>query len=353
MGTQEAAFLIGLAGIGNLFVLTCPARLTYHRGMAPPLVHTIVIDDAAAGQRLDRALHLLLPELSRTRLKGLLEAGSVTLDGTGWRDAARKVLAGQVFTVTVPEAHEATPRGEDLPLTILFEDDDMLVIDKAAGMTVHPAPGSPDHTLVNALIAHCGASLSGIGGVRRPGIVHRLDKNTSGLMVAAKNDLAHAALSAQLADRSLSRKYLAVVWGRPVPPTGSIDKPIARSSSDRKKMAVAASGRPSVTDYAVLHAIGLQASLVRCQLQTGRTHQIRVHMASIGHPLVGDPVYGRRMTGKLRKEAPALADFPRQALHAAEIGFIHPRSLEPMRFESEIPQDIATLIVQSSEPIGT
>ncbi len=312
-------------------------------------IHTITIDDAASGQRLDLALTHALPDLSRTRLKALLDAGCITENGAPIDDAAKKVRAGQVFTIDIPPAEDATPQAQDLPLTIVYEDDDLLVIDKAAGMTVHPAPGNPDSTLVNALIAHCGASLSGIGGVRRPGIVHRLDKNTSGLLVAAKNDFAHAGLSKQLSDRSLSRTYLAVVWGKPNPREGRIDMPIARSPRDRKKMAIVTTGKQAITDYTLLKPVGYEASLVRCKLQTGRTHQIRVHMMTIGNPLVGDPAYGRRLTPALRKSAPALAVFGRQALHAAEIGFIHPRTGLELQFSSELPQDIATLIGETGD----
>ncbi len=308
--------------------------------------HSITIDDTTAGQRLDRALSLAVPSLSRTRVQALLEGGCIIVDGQPASDGAKKTRLGQTFTIAIPAAEDPTPQGQDIALTIVYEDDDLLVIDKAAGMTVHPAPGNPDSTLVNALIAHCGASLSGIGGVRRPGIVHRLDKNTSGLLVAAKNDFAHAGLSRQLADRSLSRTYLTVVWGRP-PGDGRIDQPIARHPSDRKKMAIVPTGKPSITDYTWLKRVGLQASLVRCKLQSGRTHQIRVHMAAIGHNVVGDPVYGRRLTASLKKQAPALANFPRQALHAAEIGFIHPRSQQGLQFSSQLPQDIATLLVQA------
>ncbi len=311
--------------------------------------HTVIVDEGASGQRLDVALLALLlpavPDLSRTRLKALLEAGAVAgPDARPWRDAARKVQPGQTFTLTIPPPIDPLPRGEDLPLSIVYEDGDLLVIDKAPGMTVHPAPGNHEHTLVNALIGHCGDTLSGIGGVRRPGIVHRLDKGTSGLLVAAKTDAAHAGLSAQLASRTLSRVYLAAVWGRPIPAQGRIEQPIARSPADRKKMAVVANGKAAVTDYAVVRNLGLSGSLVRCQLHTGRTHQIRVHMMHIGHPLIGDPAYGRRLTASARKATPAAAAFPRQALHAAGIGFIHPRTGEAMRFEAAPPEDIAELL---------
>lgn len=302
---------------------------------------SIVIDAALAGLRVDRALAMALPELSRTRIQALLDKGCILLDAAPVAAASLKVVEGQVFTVIIPPAIEAVPQAEDIPLAIVYEDSDLLVIDKPAGLTVHPAPGNYRHTLVNALLAHCGDSLSGIGGVRRPGIVHRLDKLTSGLMVAAKNDRAHAALSRQLADRSLSRRYLAVVWGR-TPDEGRIDNPLGRSPADRKKMAVVPNGREAVTEFTFLKPVGLHASLIRCKLLTGRTHQIRVHMAAIGHPLVGDPVYGGR--AQRNRSAPALAAFPRQALHAAEIGFIHPATGNAMSFASQLPDDIAILL---------
>jgi 23S rRNA pseudouridine1911/1915/1917 synthase len=282
----------------------------------------------------------LAPELSRARIQALLAAGAITSGGKVVIDASKKVLEGQTFDILIPDPLPAKPLGQNLPLTIVYEDDDLLVIDKQAGMTVHPAPGNLDGTLVNALIAHCGKTLSGIGGVRRPGIVHRLDKDTSGLMVAAKNDAAHAHLSKQLAARTLSRRYLALVWGTPSPSSGEIDRPIGRSTADRKKMAVTAKGRQAITRYRIVKSVGLHASLIECKLHTGRTHQIRVHMAALGHPLVGDPVYGR----KGRQKSEILGAFPRQALHAAEIGFIHPRSGDTLHFTSALPADMTALI---------
>ncbi len=313
-----------------------------------PGSYTVLVEEGLHGARLDKALAALAEGLSRSRVQSLLSEGHVTQDGVACTDASRKVLAGQTYVISVPPAVDAVPRGENLPLSIVFEDDDLLVIDKAAGMTVHPAPGHAQHTLVNALIAHCGQSLSGIGGVRRPGIVHRLDKDTSGLMVAAKNDRAHAGLSAQLADRTLSRRYLAVAWGR-TEAAGRIEAALARSPNDRKKIAVVAGGRQAVTDYAFIQPVGLHASLVQCTLLTGRTHQIRVHMAHIGHPLIGDPLYGGRVVRGGQRSDPVLAAFSRQALHAAEIGFIHPSTGARLRFASDLPFDMAALIRRGPE----
>jgi 23S rRNA pseudouridine1911/1915/1917 synthase len=245
-----------------------------------------------------------------------------------------------VVTVAVPPSAPAIPAAQPIPLSIVFEDEYLLVIDKPAGLVVHPGAGHHDGTLVNALLAYCGDQLSGIGGVRRPGIVHRLDKDTSGLMVAAKTDAAHRGLSAQLADRSLSRTYRAIVWGTPTPVAGRIDAPIGRSPNNRRKMAVVRhGGREAVTLYSTIARVGGKASLIECKLMTGRTHQIRVHMASSGHPLVGDPLYGRA-----RGDGSALARFPRQALHATAIAFLHPIDGREMSFVSEPPDDFRNLI---------
>jgi 23S rRNA pseudouridine1911/1915/1917 synthase len=244
------------------------------------------------------------------------------------------------ITVDVPPAAPALPVPQTIPLDIVYEDEFLLVIDKPAGLVVHPGAGNEDGTLVNALLAHCGEQLSGIGGVRRPGIVHRLDKDTSGLMVAAKTDAAHRGLSAQLSDRSLSRTYRAIVWGKPVPPAGRIDAPIGRSPNNRRKMAVLRNGgRDAVTLYSTVTQVGAKASLIECKLMTGRTHQIRVHMAHLGHPLVGDPLYGRA-----RGDGSALARFPRQALHATAIAFVHPIDGREMSFTSTPPADFRALL---------
>jgi 23S rRNA pseudouridine1911/1915/1917 synthase len=274
--------------------------------------------------------------LSRAGAQRLIKAGRVTRDGKAATDADRRVWAGETYEITLPPPEPAAPKAQALPLTIVYGDDDLLVIDKPAGLVVHPAAGNRDGTLVNALLAHCGASLSGIGGVARPGIVHRLDKDTSGLMVVAKHDAAHRALSAQFADRSLSRVYQAVTRGVPHPAKGSIEGAIGRHPRDRKRMAVVArGGKPALTHYKVMERFGTEAGLVECRLATGRTHQIRAHMAHIKHPLIGDPVYGARRGGIV---------FPRQALHAAELTFLHPRTGRAMKFRSPLPEDMAGLL---------
>ena len=280
------------------------------------------------------------PALSRARVQALLTQGFLSLSGQPATEGSRKVKAGEVYTLHVPPPEKAEPEAQKMDLKIVYEDDDVIVLDKQAGLVVHPAPGNRDHTLVNALLAHCGDSLSGIGGFARPGIVHRLDKDTSGLMVVAKNDAAHQALSKQFADRSLSRTYHALVWGVPTPHTGSIDAPVGRSQRDRKKMAVTSKGRTALTHYQVIEDFG-RVSLVECKLATGRTHQIRVHMAHIKHPVVGDPTYGK---SRAKKGEEALLKFPRQALHAVKIHFVHPRTCKIRKFTSKLPKDMQKLI---------
>ncbi len=312
----------------------------------------------AAGVRLDRWLAQSLPEFSRSRLQALLAAGEVELDGETARDAGQKVKAGQRARLRIPAPVAAAPRAEAMHLAVVHEDDDLIVIDKPAGLVVHPAPGHEDGTLVNALIAHCGTSLSGIGGVRRPGIVHRLDKDTSGLLVVAKNDRAHQGLSTQFADHgrtgALERAYRALVWGAPRRAHGVIEASLDRSSRNREKMAVvpAGRGREAVTHYEVLESWPLGApeplaSHVRCVLETGRTHQIRVHMAHIGHPLMGDRTYGPGFISKAQRlpEAArsALDALDRQALHAELLGFTHPVTGEHLHFRSEPPADFARM----------
>lgn len=313
---------------------------------------TIKAANEDAGQRLDKTLALRAPDLSRARLQALIEEGCVTEGGQAVTDSSRRLKGGEVFEIVLPPAVEATPRPEKIALDIRYEDEHLLVLNKAPGMVVHPAAGNYDGTLVNALLAHCGSSLSGIGGVARPGIVHRLDKETSGLMVVAKTDAAHRGLSKQLESRTLKRVYHAVVWGVPSPVAGRIETQIGRSASDRKKMAVLSSGgKEAVTDYAVLRAYGLAAALVECRLQTGRTHQIRVHMAHLKHWLVGDPAYGRPSVRRFLVQhkvppgpAAALTDFPRQALHAAQLEFVHPIGDTRVSVEAPAPADMQALL---------
>jgi len=311
---------------------------------------------AAAPDRLDKALALAFPDVSRARFQALIAEGAVSVEGVSVKEPRHKVKLGDLLCVTVPEPVAAAPQPEAIALSIVHEDKDLIVIDKPPGLVVHPGAGNETGTLVNALIAHCGESLSGIGGVRRPGIVHRLDKDTSGLLVVAKHDRAHHGLSEQFAahgrDGRLARSYLAMVWGVPERPRGTIAAAIDRSSANRQKMAVSrsAAAREAVTHYEVLETLGKPplASLIRCELETGRTHQIRVHMAHIGHPLLGDRVYGagfRSSAAKLSETARnALNALNRQALHATELGFDHPISGKAMRFESPAPDDFATLL---------
>jgi 23S rRNA pseudouridine1911/1915/1917 synthase len=306
--------------------------------------------------RLDRVLAARCENLSRSRLKALILAGSVTVKGAPVRDPAYHVVTGDSITIDVPEAVPAEPEGEDIPLHIVFEDDDIIVIDKPKGLVVHPAAGHATGTLVNALIAHCGDSLSGIGGVKRPGIVHRLDKDTTGLMVVAKNDAAHASLTAQFADHGrtgeMRRGYLAFVWGVPGRQRGTVDAPIDRHPHAREKMAVREGGREAVTHWEVREVFNGRdgkpvASLLACQLETGRTHQIRVHMAHIGHPLLGDSVYGphfKTKASQLGAEAQgALAALGRQALHAYLLALEHPRGGEILHWEAALPEDLLLL----------
>jgi 23S rRNA pseudouridine1911/1915/1917 synthase len=308
--------------------------------------HSIIqarIADDASGWRLDRALAAAVPTLSRERLKALISNGGVTgPEGGPVRDPAMKAVPGGTYEVTVPAPRPAHNEAQDIALTIVHEDDHLLVVDKPAGMVVHPAAGNFDGTLVNALLHHCAGRLSGIGGVARPGIVHRIDKDTSGLLVVAKTDVAHEGLAAQFARHSIERRYLAIVAGRPMPASGKVDAPLARSSANRKKMAIVeeARGKRAVTHYRLLEPLR-DAALLECRLETGRTHQVRVHLASIGHPLLGDPVYGRTKAG--HQEVLKRLNFRRQALHAAGLGFIHPVSKENLSFESALPPDIQEL----------
>jgi 23S rRNA pseudouridine1911/1915/1917 synthase len=323
-------------------------------------VHTLVAGDADSGMRLDRFLTQRLPELSRSRLQALIAQGCVTCKGKAVEDAAAKVKPRQEFILVIPETAPSHIVAQDIALDIVHEDEHFLVINKPAGLTVHPAPGHPDKTLVNALLAHCGESLSGIGGVARPGIVHRIDKETSGLLVVAKHDKAHLALSAQLAERTLKRTYLALVWGAPNASSGSISGNIGRSTGNRQKMAVVKTGgKPATTHYKLRRQFAPAtmktplASLLECQLETGRTHQIRVHLMHIGHALVGDPVYGQSTSTRLNgggykhlspRMRAALLHFNRQALHATALELVHPASGEAMRFTCDMPADMQALI---------
>ncbi len=308
---------------------------------------TADLPDSLAGQRLDKVLAPLFPDLSRARLQALISEGRLSLDGQPITDASRKARAG-TYMLSVPPPAPADPEPQALPLSILYEDEHLIVVDKAAGMAVHPAPGTPDGTLVNALLHHCGDSLSGIGGVARPGIVHRLDKDTSGVMVAAKSDVAHQGLSKLFATHDIDRLYVALTRGAPSPAHGTIDTLLGRSLGDRKKMAVLKSGgRQAITHYRVEAAFGPQdkplAARVACRLETGRTHQIRVHMASKGSPCLGDPVYGASQAAEPVREQVAAAGLKRQALHAAVLGFVHPVTGQILRFETPLPPDMAAL----------
>jgi 23S rRNA pseudouridine1911/1915/1917 synthase len=333
-----------------------------------PTQREIRVDDEEAGGRLDRVLAAHITELSRTRLKTLIEAGSVAIDGRTIRDPGHRVNSAAAITVDVPEAAPARPAAEAIPLKVVYEDADIIVIDKPKGLVVHPAAGHWTGTLVNALVAHCGESLSGIGGERRPGIVHRLDKDTTGLMVVAKNDSAHKGLADQFASHGrdggpFERGYLAFVWGAPERPRGTIDRPIDRHKIARDRMAIREGGREAVTHWEVLERYGGRkadmrrseggrpgaavAGLLACRLETGRTHQIRVHLASIGHPLMGDDAYGpgfRTKSALLPQPAQAaLEDLGRHALHAYMLVIEHPFTGQILRFRSELPPDLARL----------
>jgi len=318
--------------------------------------HEVIVAGDEGSNRLDRVLAVRLPALSRSRLKALILAGSVTLKNNPVRDPAYHVASGDTITIDVPEAIAAEPAGEDIALDIVYEDDDIIVIDKPKGLVVHPAAGHETGTLVNALIAHCGASLSGIGGVRRPGIVHRLDKDTTGLMVAAKNDRAHKSLTEQFADHgrtgAMRRGYMAFAWELPNRARGTVDAPIDRHPFAREKMAVRDSGREAITHWEIREAFNGRdgkpiAALLTCQLETGRTHQIRVHLSHIGHPLLGDGVYGPHFKTKASHLGPqsqaALAALGRQALHAYLLALEHPRTGAVLEWISDLPADLTLL----------
>ena len=319
-------------------------------------LETVTVGGSEGSRRLDRVLAVHVPDLSRSRLKALIVDGQVAVGTRIVRDPAYHVRAGETITIEIPEAAPAEPRAEDIPLDVVHEDDALIVINKPRGLVVHPAAGNETGTLVNALIAHCGASLSGIGGVRRPGIVHRLDKDTTGLLVVAKTDRAHQSLSAQFADHgrtgALRRGYIALVWGAPQRPSGTIDQPIDRHPTVRQKMAVRQGGREAITHWEVMERFagrdGLPvAAALACQLETGRTHQIRVHLSHIGHPLMGDAVYGagfRTKTSQLNEAAKAaLAALDRQALHAYMLTIEHPLTGEILEWIAPWPSEMERL----------
>jgi 23S rRNA pseudouridine1911/1915/1917 synthase len=374
--TCAAVDSAGSSAIDRLARRRAPETFMTRPSESPsPTPASVLVAPDEAGDRLDRVLARHLASLSRSRLKALIEAGAVEVDGHTIRDPSHRVNSGAAIKVDVPPPRPARPEGEPIPLNVVYEDDDMIVIDKPAGLVVHPAAGNWSGTLVNALIAHCGASLSGIGGERRPGIVHRLDKDTTGLMVVAKNDRAHSALAAQFAEHgrggsAFERGYLAFAWGAPDRPHGRIDRPIDRDPRARDRMAVREGGREAVTFWQALEQYPAAksaakpvrsshskqknpsepqgvASLLACRLETGRTHQIRVHLASIGHPLLGDPVYGagfRTKAALLPQSAQAaLASLGRQALHAHMLRIKHPLTSEILEFRSELPPDLARL----------
>jgi 23S rRNA pseudouridine1911/1915/1917 synthase len=318
----------------------------------------VILPPELAGERLDRALAQAVPDLSRTRIQALLRAGKVTLDGKPVSDLGSKIAGGETAQIEIPPPEPAEPLAEAIPLHIVYEDDELIVIDKPAGLVVHPGAGNWTGTLVNALLAHCAGSLSGIGGVERPGIVHRLDKDTTGLLVAAKTDRAHRSLADQFADHGrtgpLERAYLALLWGAPSRPRGMVDAPLDRDPRHREKMHVCkpGRGREAITHWESVQAFGPVAAplatLVRCVLETGRTHQIRVHMAHLGHPVMGDPTYGAGFKSKVRhlpEEAQAiLCGLGRQALHATHLAFEHPATGELMSFDSPLPDDLTQLV---------
>jgi 23S rRNA pseudouridine1911/1915/1917 synthase len=309
--------------------------------------YAFIVSDQNQDMRLDKCLALRIADLSRTRLQELIEQGRVVINQEITTNPACKVREGQSVVVTIPPSVEAYPMPQNIPLDIVYEDDDLIVLNKAAGMVVHPAPGHAEGTLVNALLNHCGDSLSGINGVKRPGIVHRLDKETSGLLVAAKNDKAHHSLAHQLITREMGRVYVALVWGMVLPQQGTFEGNIGRDPRHRQRMAVRENGKVARTHYRVLKHFRNVATLVECRLDTGRTHQIRVHLTAKGFPLIGDPLYGKQpkvvpltLKDYLKEKWPVA----RQALHAKELSFVHPTTHEAQHFIAEIPEDMRNLI---------
>ena len=317
----------------------------------PPCIGPVelVADLAAEGKRADRFLADAIGSVSRSRVKSLIVEGHVTRNGVVLAEPAEAVRAGARYVLRIPAPSPPVPAAQAIPFTVLYEDADLIVLDKPPGLVVHPAPGNADGTLVNALLAHCGESLAGIGGERRPGIVHRLDKDTSGVMVAAKNEMAMQALAAAFAARDLDRAYLALCWGLPVPASGAIEGAIGRDPRERKRMAVVTrGGKAALTHYQSLRSWEAAVAMLECRLATGRTHQIRVHLAKAGHPLIGDPLYLRRIPAAARGLPDplrrALLGFPRQALHAFRLGFRHPRTGQTLSFETPPPADLAAIV---------
>jgi 23S rRNA pseudouridine1911/1915/1917 synthase len=343
---------------GTGAVLTGSSSSSSERVITQASVHAETLDATAetdqAGARLDRFLAGALPELSRSRIQALIANGAVTLNGAKVEDANHRVKGGEVYRIAVPPPSPAEPAAQNIPLSVVYEDKDVIVIDKPVGLVVHPAAGNPDGTLVNALLAHCG-EMGGVGGVARPGIVHRLDKDTSGLLVAAKNDRAMRSLAKQFAAHTIERVYNAIVWGAPRAGEGTIEGNLGRSPFDRKRMTVLRErGKPARTRYRLLERYGAAAmpfaGLIECRLETGRTHQIRVHLAHIGHPLIGDATYGRARkapkakTPEQERAYTTAQEFPRQALHAGVLGFHHPTLNRKVRFESAWPADFQALV---------
>ncbi len=312
---------------------------------SPSFKFSVEID--SHGLRLDKFLSTKIQEVSRSRLQALVKEGCVKVNDECVHDASFKIKETNFIEIIIPPIVEARPSPENIPLSILYEDNDLIVINKPAGMVVHPAPGNLEGTLVNALLSHCGESLSGINGVKRPGIVHRLDKETSGLLVAAKHDKAHHSLSHQLATRMMGRRYWALVWGVVVPSEGTIEGSIGRDPRHRQRMAIQARGKFARTHYKVLKNYGRLATLVECRLETGRTHQIRVHMTAKGYPLIGDVLYGKQpysLPSLLKNFFNEKWLRGRHALHAKELSFVHPVTQEKIHFSTDLPEDILTLI---------
>ncbi len=311
--------------------------------------NTVIVNKSYNGWRIDKFLVVSFPDISRSQIQRLLKDGNISRNGDVITDSSAKVKEGDEYSLVVPEPVDAIPQPEDIPLDVVFEDEDLIVVNKPFGMTVHPAPGAPNGTLVNALLFHCQGKLSGIGGVKRPGIVHRIDKDTSGLLVVAKNDMTHKALCAQFAEHSIERTYYAMVFGVVSPLEGKIESLIGRSPYDRKKMAIVRkNGKNAITNYKTLKIFKNVASLVQCNLETGRTHQIRVHLSSKGCPLIGEQLYGKNKRLEFKSIDEDIREyvnsFSRQALHAKSLGFVHPRSGQFLQFDSDLPEDFLQLL---------